>query len=363
MGEPSLGTPQSQSEDRLDSWKEIAAYLKRDVTTVQRWEKREGMPVHRHLHDRMGSVYASRAELDAWTRSRNLSAAQENGNVALPQPPAPPPPPETRTFLSRRTLALSAGSGGGRAGDWGKPLAVQDGILLAKPHRGRTISNGHGLRWIGAGRCDLTRWSSGRVSVGPGRTHRRLGYPGRFGRVPQPDPRECSGARQSIDPNPGVLARWTLSSPFGFAGPTARAAATLASGRCLPWAASRGHTLKAWPSLTGRTTAPGSRTTLPAPETRCSSRTAAGDRRIGPSSPRHPGSTATFPCGRPTAHSFTSSRAASRTNWISGVSVQPGDPLSESQSHMGRVSHPVLLDRRTLLYLAGDPGWFRAVAL
>ena len=56
MGEPSVGTrpPKRPVEDRLDSWKEIAAYLKRDVTTVQRWEKREGMPVHRHLHDRMG---------------------------------------------------------------------------------------------------------------------------------------------------------------------------------------------------------------------------------------------------------------------------------------------------------------------
>jgi hypothetical protein len=42
MGEPSLGTPPS----------------------VQRLEKREGMPVHRHLHGRMGSVYASRADLD-----------------------------------------------------------------------------------------------------------------------------------------------------------------------------------------------------------------------------------------------------------------------------------------------------------
>lgn len=61
-GGPSLGTPPSVTppEDRLDSWKEIAVYLDRDVTTVQRWEKREGMPVHRHLHDRMGSVYASR---------------------------------------------------------------------------------------------------------------------------------------------------------------------------------------------------------------------------------------------------------------------------------------------------------------
>ena len=69
-------------EDRLDSWKEIAAYLNRDVTTVQRWEKREGMPVHRHLHDKLGSVYASRAELDAWTRGRNPAAAAENGSDA-----------------------------------------------------------------------------------------------------------------------------------------------------------------------------------------------------------------------------------------------------------------------------------------
>ena len=89
MGEPSLGTPQSASppEDRLDSWKEIAAYLKRDVTTVQRWEKREEMPVHRHLHDRIGSVYASRAELDAWMRSRNLRTGRRMGTSApLPDP-------------------------------------------------------------------------------------------------------------------------------------------------------------------------------------------------------------------------------------------------------------------------------------
>ena len=81
MGEPSASTapPVRPREDRLDSWKEIAAYLNRDVTTVQRWEKREGMPVYRHLHDRLGSVYASRAELDAWARSRNLPAVQENG--------------------------------------------------------------------------------------------------------------------------------------------------------------------------------------------------------------------------------------------------------------------------------------------
>jgi Tol biopolymer transport system component len=56
--------------DRLDSWKEIARYLRRDVTTVQRWERREGMPVHRHLHDKQGSIYAFRSDLDTWARGR-----------------------------------------------------------------------------------------------------------------------------------------------------------------------------------------------------------------------------------------------------------------------------------------------------
>ncbi|MEO8076448.1 MAG: DNA-binding protein [Acidobacteriota bacterium] len=63
--------------DRLDSWKEIAAHMSRDVTTVQRWEKREKMPVHRHVHDKMGSVYASRAELDTWAKSRRAAVAGE----------------------------------------------------------------------------------------------------------------------------------------------------------------------------------------------------------------------------------------------------------------------------------------------
>src|SRR6185437_8251927 len=90
MGEQPPGTPPSvrPPEDRLDSWKEIAAYLDRDVTTVQRWEKREGMPIQRHVHDRMGSVYAFRADLDAWARSRNLRAAQEDENSTSSHSPA-----------------------------------------------------------------------------------------------------------------------------------------------------------------------------------------------------------------------------------------------------------------------------------
>jgi TolB-like protein/Tfp pilus assembly protein PilF len=61
--------------DRLDSWKEIASYLRRDVRTVQRWEKKEGLPVYRHLHDKLGSIYAYRNELTDWFTTRQQSGA------------------------------------------------------------------------------------------------------------------------------------------------------------------------------------------------------------------------------------------------------------------------------------------------
>jgi TolB-like protein len=61
---------QPVSPERLDSWKEIAAYLKRSVRTVRRWEAEEGLPVHRHVHQSAGSVYAFSKELDVWLISR-----------------------------------------------------------------------------------------------------------------------------------------------------------------------------------------------------------------------------------------------------------------------------------------------------
>jgi Tol biopolymer transport system component len=78
---PPEGRP---ADDRLDSWKDIAAHLKRDVSTVQRWEKREGMPVHRHLHDKLGSVFAFRSELDAWSRSRSPRSATAPPGATIP---------------------------------------------------------------------------------------------------------------------------------------------------------------------------------------------------------------------------------------------------------------------------------------
>src|ERR1700688_4342936 len=70
---------------RLESWKEIATYLGRDVTTVRRWEKREGLPVHRLQHSKLGSVYAYTKELDAWRNERapaTATAAPEARQIA-----------------------------------------------------------------------------------------------------------------------------------------------------------------------------------------------------------------------------------------------------------------------------------------
>ena len=87
--------------DRLDSWKEIAAYLGREVRTVQGWEKNEGLPIHRHLHARQGSVYAFKAELDAWREARK-------GVSEMPTPVLVPEAPVAAPSRYRITLILTA---------------------------------------------------------------------------------------------------------------------------------------------------------------------------------------------------------------------------------------------------------------
>ena len=66
--------------DRLDSWKQIAAYLHRSVRTVRRWEHEEGLPVHRHVHRTLASVYALKSEVDAWRQA--AARAPESSRAA-----------------------------------------------------------------------------------------------------------------------------------------------------------------------------------------------------------------------------------------------------------------------------------------
>ncbi len=69
---------------RLESWKEIAAYLRRGVTTVQRWEKSEGLPVYRHQHARLGTVWAHRSEIDDWWTRRGTRIETDGPPASAP---------------------------------------------------------------------------------------------------------------------------------------------------------------------------------------------------------------------------------------------------------------------------------------
>src|SRR6266851_1035835 len=87
---------------RFNSWKEIAVHLQRDVRTVQRWEKNEGLPVHRKLHETLSSVYAYESELDEWWRGgRNPASA----TLAAPGQPLRP----TLVILPLRNLSGDPG--------------------------------------------------------------------------------------------------------------------------------------------------------------------------------------------------------------------------------------------------------------
>jgi dipeptidyl aminopeptidase/acylaminoacyl peptidase len=86
MGEPannSLKAPNDPSDGRLDSWKEIAVYLGKSVRTVQRWEKEEALPIHRHAHSDRDSVYAFKPEVDVWRASRSHLLEGHNGHVEV----------------------------------------------------------------------------------------------------------------------------------------------------------------------------------------------------------------------------------------------------------------------------------------
>ncbi len=86
---------------RLESWKEIAAYLGRDVTTVRRWEKREGLPVRRLHHSKLGSVYAYTTEVDAWRNERAPAGATN-------APGTPPVSEVVRSGVPARAAAVLA---------------------------------------------------------------------------------------------------------------------------------------------------------------------------------------------------------------------------------------------------------------
>ncbi len=356
MREPSADSPpsMSQPEDRLDSWKEIAAHLNRDVTTVQRWEKREGMPVHRHLHDRMGSVYASRAELDSWARSRNIRTTPENGKVA----PAPSPPESqqhpAKTPASRRSLVLSLAVAGVvlaiagflwlRRTDyfWRNPIAnarFQTITDFSSVEGAAAISrDGHFVAFLSdrAGQMDvwITQVGSGQFynlthgSV-PGLVNPSIRTPG-------------------FSPDGSLVTFWNRKQGSSGADDIGVWAVPTLGGQARPYL--EGVAEYDWSSddtqLTYHTPGPGDPLYVANGDRR------PDDRRIftAPS-----GLHSHFPVWSPdkTYIYFVQGTLPDKLDIWRIPSI--GGTPERITSHNARVSHPVFIDRRTLLYLASDP--------
>ena len=84
---------------RLDSWKEIAAFLDCGERTVKRWETERGLPVHRMPGSGRGRVSAYTSELSRWLeaggpgQAAGMEPAQDSsGPATVPIREASPPP-------------------------------------------------------------------------------------------------------------------------------------------------------------------------------------------------------------------------------------------------------------------------------
>jgi hypothetical protein len=109
---PSRNTPQKT----LESWKQIAAYLDRSERTVRRWEASEGLPVHRHEHEKQDTVFAYRHEIEAWNRLRTKGPAE----VLIDEAESPPVKPTPNAYLTEHdsiTRTMHCYIAGARAGD------------------------------------------------------------------------------------------------------------------------------------------------------------------------------------------------------------------------------------------------------
>ena len=357
MDEPVPGTTPSERtpDDRLDSWKEIAAHLKRDVTTVQRWEKREGMPVHRHLHDRMGSVYASRTELDAWVRGRNLRTEQESENKApAPNPPALPQASLMSIYLSRWRFVLPLGLVAAALAIgasvwferteyfWRNPIVDArfqtvtdyDGVSQAAA----LSRDGHFVAFLSDRDGQMDVWVT---QVGSGQFHNLT-------RGNAPGLANSSLRNLGFSPDGALVAFWARKQEGASAGDISVWAVPTLGGQPKPYL--EGVAEFDWSRDASRlvyhTPGPGDPLFV-----------SDGTRRIEgqPIFTAPVGLHSHFPLWAPDA-AFIYFVQGSLPDKLDVWRIPPSGGTPERiTSHNGRVSHPVLLDRRTLMYLASDP--------
>jgi tetratricopeptide (TPR) repeat protein len=109
-------------DERLDSWKEIAAFFRRDPRTVKRWEKERGLPIHRLPGDRRSGVFAYAQELQRWLEQNPVDEASPTDGThpatltspasSLAASPVARSPASWRPRILLMLLVLGIGAGG-----------------------------------------------------------------------------------------------------------------------------------------------------------------------------------------------------------------------------------------------------------
>ena len=333
-------------DDRLDSWKEIAAYLKRDMTTVQRWERREGMPVHRHLHGKLGSVYAFRSELDEWVRTRSPHVASEL-EAASPRPAAPASAAPGRlqrlmpvgTLAAALLLAIAVTAWWRQREQWVNPIAdatLQRITAFEGTERAAAVSrDGKFVAFLSNRDGSPDVWVT---QPGTGNAYNLTR--GAFANL-------VNDAVRNIGFSPdGALVTFWVRKP-GESGEIGVWAVPTLGGEARPYL--EGVAEFDWSSDASRlvyhTPAPGDPMLVRDPGHRA-------ERQIFAAPP---GVHAHFPLWSPD-QSFIYFVQGSVPDAMDLWRIRPGGGVPERLTHHNsRVTHPVMLDARTLLYLAADP--------
>ncbi len=355
-GNPDAST-RGENEDRLDSWKRIAVYLKRDVSTVQRWERRESMPVHRHLHDKQGSVFAFRSELDAWWqgRSGDLAGDEHVAQDEAAQPPGGEPAAvETTGLRARRPglLALVVAIPVLAAIAW---FAVQSDLFWRNPlaeakftpvtdfsgdHETAAISrDGKQLAFIAEREGKVDAWLG---AINSGR-YRNLTN-GEFGELINPATRTLGFSADSQS-----LFVWTRHSEGSRPAEVSILTVPVSGGSLQPYLAGAAELDSSHDGkhIVYHTTAPGD----PLFVRDLSAPSGTVDRRIYAAPD---GVHCHFPVWSPDDAYIYFVRGVPPDEWDIWRVRASGADLERITAHNSRVAYPVLLDARTLLYLADD---------
>lgn len=97
-----MASASGSTRRRLDSWKDVAEYLARDVRTVMRWAKIDGLPVHHIGGTSHRAVFAWADEIDSWLAAQSAAARTRQHHAALSDPPDEAAPAPAATASSRR---------------------------------------------------------------------------------------------------------------------------------------------------------------------------------------------------------------------------------------------------------------------